>query len=109
MNRWLAGFLHDPTDHVSIQQQLGLLTGLLFFLFWDLMNPEKAISSVFLWVLMVLVTTVIAWDVWVITSRPPGTSTVSDQLELLFWRYPILAFIAGVLVGHVFHRSQNGH
>lgn len=71
-------------------------------------GPERTVSAILLWVLLGVTVAIAAWDIYVITGRPPGTTTVSDQLEYLTYKYPILAFIAGLLIGHVFHRSGNG-
>lgn len=73
------------------------------------MQAEKTVSAALLWILLGLVIAIAAWDIWVVTARPQGTTTVSDQLEYLTYRYPILAFVAGLMIGHVFHRSGDGH
>lgn len=81
------------------------------FIIWGVAmgQPEKTISATLLWMLAGLTIAAVAWDVYVIAWKPSGTWTISDQLEYLTYKYPILAFIAGLLIGHIFHRSNGKH
>jgi hypothetical protein len=94
--------LHDS-------EETGSSPGTPPFLGQAMGHPEKTVSATLLWSLFLLTAAAIVWDIWVIAYRPEGHQTVSDQLEYLTYKYPLLAFIAGLLIGHVFHRSGNGH
>jgi len=41
----------------------------------------------------------LVWEVWTVMNHRPG-DTISESIKRVSFRYPIVAFLAGVLCGH---------
>ena len=52
------------------------------------------------WIILGVIAVLVLWDLFALTVFGPS-ATLSDVLKSLGFNYPILAFGAGVIVGHV--------
>jgi len=50
-------------------------------------------------VVVCLLLLLLLWELWTVVNKIPG-DTVSESIKRVSFRYPIVAFLAGVLAGH---------